>query len=491
MPVPQDVDYGLSTDQLFNQLDGSFGPRFNLRTEIDERCRNFGRSADDELFAAAGGADASVNEAPEESVAVLSREAVGPYDLVVLLPTSVGALREWLDSNSYQIPEAADATLSPYVEMGSAFVALKLLPSAGSGDVQPLKLSFGGDIPAVPIVPTSVAANPDMGIIVQLLGDARAVTTNYRHVTINEAAIDWMNGGNNYPDVVSQAVDEAGGQAFVTDFAGPHDDRIFLPTVSDATLERLRGLDDAEDGAELWTRVEDILISDLRQNDADFSRIALGVISVPESVDVNELLRSPWRFVGTPEAQLIDVDVEALIERIDLEINDTRESIAALFQRNPYLTRLYSTMSPEEMTLDPVFGWNRDLAEQSNIRTAVRRVRCTFDGRPDWDNATIETESGVRFGQRENENPNIIRRQAGETVRGFDLPAAATIEMQMPAGQTQVVQDNRPEIIESLNRGRAGGCACDVNGTDAPFAWLIALGLGGSFFRRRRGQKTR
>ena len=188
-------------------------------------------------------------------------------------------MREWLDSNSYQSPEAADATLSPYVEMGSAFVALKLLPSAGSGDVQPLKLSFGGDIPAVPIVPTSVAANPDMGIIVQLLGDARAVTTNYRHVTINEAAIDWMNGGNNYPDVVSQAVDEAGGQAFVTDFAGPHDDRIFLPTVSDATLERLRGLDDAEDGAELWTRVEDILISDLRQNDADFSRIALGVIS--------------------------------------------------------------------------------------------------------------------------------------------------------------------------------------------------------------------
>ena len=89
---------------------------------------------------------------------------MGPYDLVVLLPTSVGALREWLDSNSYQIPEAADATLSPYVEMGSAFVALKLLPSAGSGDVQPLKLSFGGDIPAVPIVPTSVAAN--MGIIV-------------------------------------------------------------------------------------------------------------------------------------------------------------------------------------------------------------------------------------------------------------------------------------------------------------------------------------
>ena len=87
------------------------------------------------------------------------------------------------------------------------------------------------------------------------------------------------------------------------------------------------------------------------------------------------------------------------------------------------------------MTLDPVFGWNRDLPQQSNVRNAVRRVRCTFDGRPDWDNAIIETESGIRFAERDNENPNIIRRQAGETVRGFDLPAAATIEMQMPAGK--------------------------------------------------------
>ena len=330
-----------------------------------------------------------------------------------------------------------------------------------------------------------------MGIIVQLLADARAVTTNYRHVTINEAAIDWGNQGSNYADVVSQAVDEAGGQAFVTDFAGPHDDRVFLPTVSDETLERLRTLDgDSADGAELWTQIEDTLLGELRQNDADFSRIAQGVISVPESMDVTELLRSPWRFVGTPEAQLIEVDVEALIERIDVEINDTREGIAALFQRNPYLTRLYSTMSPEEMTLDPVFGWNRDLPQQSNVRNAVRRVRCTFDGRPDWDNAIIETESGIRFAERDNENPNIIRRQAGETVRGFDLPAAATIEMQMPAGQTQLVQDNRPEIAESLSRGSAGGCACDVNGSDTPVSWLFALLFGGSLLRvkRRREQ---
>ena len=54
---------------------------------------------------------------------------------MVLLPQTVEDLRAWLNENEYAIPDAADATLSPYVEMGSAFIALKLLPNARSGDV--------------------------------------------------------------------------------------------------------------------------------------------------------------------------------------------------------------------------------------------------------------------------------------------------------------------------------------------------------------------
>ena len=34
LPVPQDVDYGLSSEMLFTQFDNNFGPRFNLRTEL-------------------------------------------------------------------------------------------------------------------------------------------------------------------------------------------------------------------------------------------------------------------------------------------------------------------------------------------------------------------------------------------------------------------------------------------------------------------------
>ncbi|MEZ4436479.1 MAG: DUF2330 domain-containing protein [bacterium] len=154
-------------------------------------------------------------------VQVLSREAVGPFDIATLLPETVDDLRAWLDDNGYQIPPETDATLQPYVARGLAFVAVKLLPDRESGDISPLRLSFSAQRPAIPIVPTSVAANPDMGIIVHVLGEHRAIPVNYRHVVINETAIDWQSGGQNYPDVVSQAADEADGQAFATDYAGP------------------------------------------------------------------------------------------------------------------------------------------------------------------------------------------------------------------------------------------------------------------------------
>ena len=157
---------------------------------------------------------------------MISREAIGPYDRAILQAESVADLRAWLDEQAFQIPEVLDATFEPYIEAGAVFVVIKLLPGNDSGDIVPLNLSFPGTRPTIPIVPTSVAATPDMGVIVHVLDSARAIPVNYRHVQINEATIDWLSGGTNYADVVAQAVDEAGGRAFTTDYAGPHDDRL-------------------------------------------------------------------------------------------------------------------------------------------------------------------------------------------------------------------------------------------------------------------------
>ena len=58
----------------------------------------------------------------------------------------------------------------------------------------------------------------DRLIDVYMIGESRAVPENYLHATVNDAALDWFGDvpGSNHFDVLSRAVDEAGGQAFVT-----------------------------------------------------------------------------------------------------------------------------------------------------------------------------------------------------------------------------------------------------------------------------------
>jgi hypothetical protein len=47
-----------------------------------------------------------------------------------------------------------------------------------------------------------------------------------------------------------------------------------------------------------------------------------------------------------------------------------------LIDRAPYTTRLYSTLSAAEMTVDPVFRVNPDLPELSNLHQAERVIEC-------------------------------------------------------------------------------------------------------------------
>src|SRR5690606_29011689 len=72
----------------------------------------------------------------------------------------------------------------------------------------------------VPLVLTQIAAVPDMPVQLFLLAEHRVVPTNWMHVVINQKKIDWLNFGSNYGDVVTQAVDEAAGHGFVTEYAG-------------------------------------------------------------------------------------------------------------------------------------------------------------------------------------------------------------------------------------------------------------------------------
>ena len=419
LPVPRDVEYSLGSEAVFDVLDARFAPTFSLRREFTGDCGGFG---------GAGGAGGGFSGGPtartnDGGLSVLAREAVGPYDLALILPETVADLRAWLNANEYQLPDDIDAKLGTYVEMGAAFIALKLLPTSESGDIEPLAMRFAGDTPSIPIVPTSVAATPDMGMLVHFLGTNRAVPTNYRHVEINESAIDWRNSGSNYTDVVSQAIDEAGGRAFTTDFAGPVQD---VAPLNIADLERLMDLED---------------LSREINGDADYLTALRPFITLPDGLSYDEFSSCIQCFINDGSEADFAYDAAGYIRLVEEELNPRRAHINSLFERNPYLTRLYGTMSAEEMTIDPVFGFNSDLGDVNNFRTATEYIPCR-DGEPQFEESVIETPSGLRFSSEQ----TLIRRQEGETVRGMDNPGARLVVQHMPAGQPQTVEDQTDRI---------------------------------------------
>ncbi len=366
----------------------------------------------------------------EGGIDVLSRGAVGPYDRVVLTACSVDDLQEWLEANGFMVPPAAAAKFRPYVEAGSAFVALKLLPDSTAGDVVPLRLSFrsvGGQF-TIPILPASIAAEPDMRLAVHVLGDHRAIPLNYRHVVVNEALVDWWTEGFNYPEVVSQAVDEAGGRAFVTDHAGPLDPRV-VSWLAPVSRDRLEQLDDASSFGELWTA----LGSDLVVRDSDVQRVLFSAIEDPAALQQSLRLECPLWWEWLPEGSRPDdcerlaelpLDGSGLADAIRVQVQEPRAHLAGLFEASPYLTRLFTTLSPEEMDTDPVFSFNPDLEAVPAIRRGRLRVSCTDDER-EWEiqladgRVLVEDEEG-RLVEAEEESVGRSRSAGAnkDTVAG-------------------------------------------------------------------------
>ena len=383
----------------------------------------------------------------------------------------------------------------------ASFVALKLLPDSAAGDVVPLRLSFRSARGAIPIIPTAVAAQPDMGVIVHVLGEHRAIPLNYRHVVINEAAIDWSNFGSNYADVVAQAADEAGGHAFATDYAGPLDEALVmaLRPLSPGTIIRL---EEVVSYGGLW----DVLGRRTLQ-DPDVQRVLLSVAE--DQLALQDFLRCPDCSGGSERP----IDGAAVAAALRVEVQEVREHLAGLFEASPYLTRLFTALSPVEMDTDPVFAFNPDLEDVPVLRTATRHVPC--DGNDeDWENATIELADGRVIAA--DDDGRVVRRQDGEQVRGGTVPASSRVEglteagppvlldpvdipnpprgrdgarQEREPGEMEADDLEAPDLVEGTGSGNDQGAGCDCAAVDpGPLAgwWLLAL----AGLRRRRGGLT-
>ncbi|HXI56662.1 MAG TPA: DUF2330 domain-containing protein [Polyangia bacterium] len=487
LPLPSIPTMELGTDELFNQLTTTTQPKYRLVRKYEGNCGfGFGRggtaSGPVPASAAPGGA---VGDASNNSVLVI-QASIGPYDYAVLKADSKEPMLAWLADNHYFVPAGTDETVGAYIRPGAFFLALKLQSGQSTGDLQPVVVKYESDLPMIPIVLTSVAAQPHMGIQVWMLGASRAIPRNYFHTIINDLQIDWWTAGANYNDVVINAVGEADKKhSYVTEYAGTSQvmKQVLNPPGRFGDLTELAAQPDVFSFTEyMWSH-------NFPRTSQVFSILgravpyppALEKMGIPPSAFYQQLrymlgqfmTMNPQAFAGWPGVTYMpDQLVKDLTDRV---VKPTLEA-GAMFDDNSYLTRLYTTLSPEDMTLDPVFSFNPDLPDVGNVHEATLTYYCGYmqqQNDPSTTPARLVTEQGWS-----RDFPNGTGVQNPPLITGAAY--SRQIQVLRESGGPVIVADHPP----------SDGCACAVNAGDGYRGAAVLMALLGAVLalrpRRRR-----
>ncbi len=156
------------------------------------------------------------------AVDIYGSGSVGPYAFDIIGSDDPGVLFDWLGDNGYPVTPEIEPLIGVYIEGGMAFLAMRLLPGEAASSIEPVQVTFPAQNPMIPLQMAAVAAVPDTRILVWFFGAAPAAPVNYARAQVpDDRLIFYERGGNNYRALLSEQVDMAGGQAFVTEYAGP------------------------------------------------------------------------------------------------------------------------------------------------------------------------------------------------------------------------------------------------------------------------------
>ncbi len=487
IPVQAKPDVEVGSDPLFQNLLNSTVPIFTLDQQFETGCGGGGASfpvcfaggSDKDLaggFGDGGDGDQEEPEGPD----IVERGIAGAFQYDILQGGTVEGVVDWLDTAGYLQDDDAPPILAEYLDEGFLFVAIKLQAGAGVDEIHPLVIRYAGMEPCIPIRLTRIAAVPDMGIRTFFLGDRRVAPQNYAHVEINPLKFNWLGigqGTTGYNQALSMAVDEAEeGHAFVTEYAGA------------SSIVPQTGLVDGRWDSEAFIDAEAVSVPDLLSQqgliecEPGFGCQFMHPMVQPlldEYLPVPDTI-SPEDFYSCPVCfeSMIDQDAwdgPAFAADMEERIIVPGEHALDLLDQNDYLTRMFTTLSPEEMTVDPLFHENADLPDVSNQHSATRWFAC--EG-PDW----LELDDGRVIALDGNQAPSLE-----------DQPWALRVEQTMASGAPQAIEDNEAEIeasLEAWNEDQReidrGGCGCRAMGIGPEALLFYGVVFGIAWPRRRR-----
>ncbi|GMV40483.1 MAG: hypothetical protein AMXMBFR64_21990 [Myxococcales bacterium] len=502
VPVASKPEISVGTQSLFTQLRSATEPQWYLNWDYQDQCGFWWGFAEDAAPSAGAGDGGN-------GVTVLETKEVGPYNTVTLESKDAKALIDWLNANGFDQPAESLPLIEHYLAQNMLFVALKLSQNAGVGDIQPVVLDFKESQPCVPLILTRIAAVADMPVRIWVLGEARAIPTNWFHVEINQKKIDWINGGSNYNDVVTAAVNEAAGHGFVTEFAGSTESWTTL--VYNEGQYNLAALKAAKSPADFVMQ----LLQQGFPRDSQMQGLLRKHIPMPSSLAAQGVTEQQFYNCLECYAEALAgfaFDPEAFVADLVEKIIEPQKAAQAMLSAFPKITRLYTTVSPDEMNRDPLFDFNSELPDVSNVHQASAKAICGEDDKPQA--VIITLEGGETF-----ELQGPFDNWWGQPMAGGEgEPAADSITLMSTSGAGRVVPretveyydqqlDTRevPKVIEELetepdNGGKgnpattgpkgvvtsgsgSGSSGCGASGGAAGIGGLLLVGL--AALRRR------
>ena len=486
VPLPSVPVVKAGTDELFTQLLATTTPSYKVENDFSgAQCPQ----ATGGFALGCGGSPVALNRAagpPTQEATpspVVVQSTVGSFEYAVLKADDKAEMLKWLADNRYFIPTGTEDVIGPYVRPGAFFLALKLQSGASTGDITPIVLEYASQLPMVPIILTSVAAQPNMGIQVWLLGNGRAVPRNYHHVVVNDAELDWLSGVDNYAAVVTKAVAETPEKhAFVTEYAGPSApmrDKV----VTRGQFGTEENLASATTPGDFVTRLlvagfgrDNVLPPVVRS--VFFSQLPYPPALEQAGVSRERFLQDVDYFLGTFRQQRPELftgytstfDAPSLARAVFAQYVTPMRELNQLFTTHPKLTRLFTTLSPADMTRDPVFSFNATLPDVPREHTAKLKMGCG--------SSTLVTEQGVEL------------QVVGQQLSRKATPKALRIETVLEEGAPTVMTDNASVIVEAYKPAAAAmtppmqGCSV-VDPTSLGLLVLVA-----KLRRQRKGTRS-
>lgn len=413
IPVTSVPELDTSTDALFDALWQSTAVTFTTVSRTEGRCRTprcdtapggggcVLASGAASSPRASGGFSADAGFGASDSgpggpggVTVLAELQAGPYEAVVLEGVDTPAIDAWLTEHAYLFPPEAIAALDPYVTDGFKFVVLRLrkpAPEVGdlvpTGTLEPVVLRYAGGQPCIPVRLTAIATVPDMPITAFFLahGDVRPI--NYLETEVPDETTFWRDASV-YWTALSDEVDAAGGRAFVTEYRGE------VPAVSISVPEPFEDLRTLADPRDFFPS----LLAHGLQGEPKLLEVMVRNLPPPPGVDPQEFYDCLGVGCGAYADYLATVtfDPDAFVDDLEATIRLPRLEAVGLLRRYPRLTRLTTTMSAEEMTIDPEFRVVEPMSDISNVRIAELVRVCSPDFVAGQAPIEIRTPSGVR-----------------------------------------------------------------------------------------------